>query len=53
MQIQAIAGGRTLSIAIALLLVGVFLVRLAKTKKFLPSGLMAIVGISCLIVMLV
>lgn len=41
--------GPLLSAAVSLLLVIVFLVRLAKTRKFMPAGLMAIVGIANLI----
>ncbi|MEM9816771.1 MAG: TMEM14 family protein [Cyanobacteria bacterium P01_D01_bin.6] len=38
-----------LAIAVALLLVIVFIGRLLKTRKFMPAGLMVIVGVATLI----
>ncbi|MGB3293779.1 MAG: TMEM14 family protein [Phormidesmis sp.] len=39
------ASGPALSAIVTLLLVVVFAIRLAKTRKFMPAGLMIIVGI--------
>lgn len=39
------AMGPTLSAIVSLLLVIVFAIRLAKTRKFMPAGLMIIVGV--------
>jgi uncharacterized membrane protein (UPF0136 family) len=41
--------GLWLAIAVTLLLVIVFIYRLVKTKKFMPAGLMVIVGVATLI----
>jgi len=41
--------GPTLSGAVSLLLVVVFVVRLIKTKKFMPAGLMVICGVANLL----
>ncbi len=41
---QGIASGLWLARVVALLLVVVFVVRLVKTKKFMPAGLMVMVG---------
>ena len=38
-----------LAIAVSLLLVIVFIVRLLKTRKFMPAGLMVIVGVATVI----
>lgn len=46
---QAQAWGLWLAIAVTLLLVIVFIYRLVKTKRFMPAGLMTIVGVITLI----
>jgi uncharacterized membrane protein (UPF0136 family) len=46
---QAAAWGGWLAIAVSLLLVITFIVRLIKTRKFMPAGLMVIVGVATLI----
>lgn len=51
-QLQGFAWGQTAGIAIAGLLVVVFIVRLVKTKKFMPAGLMIIAGLATLAAML-
>jgi uncharacterized membrane protein (UPF0136 family) len=51
-QLQGIAWGKPASIAIAGLLVVVFVVRLVKTKKFMPAGLMIMAGLATLTAML-
>ncbi|MEL6911540.1 MAG: TMEM14 family protein [Cyanobacteria bacterium J06629_2] len=51
MQIQGASSGLLLSKIIVLLLVVVFAIRLIKTKKFMPSGIMLAAGVvtlSCL-----
>lgn len=53
MQFRGFAFGLLLSRIIILLLVAVFTVRLTKTRKFMPSGIMLIAGVialSCLFV---
>ncbi|NEQ42270.1 MAG: hypothetical protein F6K00_01410 [Leptolyngbya sp. SIOISBB] len=47
--LQAAVWGGWLAIAVSLLLVIVFVGRLLKTRKFMPAGLMVIVGIATLI----
>ena len=47
--LQAAAWGGWLAIAVSLLLVVVFIGRLLKTRKFMPAGLMVIVGVATLI----
>jgi uncharacterized membrane protein (UPF0136 family) len=47
--IQAAAWAGWLAIAVSLLLVITFIVRLIKTRKFMPAGLMVIVGVATLI----
>lgn len=47
--LQAAAWGGWLAIAVTLLLVIVFTWRLIKTRKFMPAGLMVIVGVATLI----
>ncbi|MGD1942510.1 MAG: TMEM14 family protein [Leptolyngbyaceae cyanobacterium] len=49
--VQAQVWGLWLAIAVTLLLVVVFIVRLIKTRKFFPAGLMVAVGIGTLIVL--
>ncbi|MEL6139664.1 MAG: TMEM14 family protein [Cyanobacteria bacterium J06626_23] len=46
---QGIASGLWLARIVTLLLVVVFIVRLVKTKKFMPAGLMVAAGIITLI----
>jgi uncharacterized membrane protein (UPF0136 family) len=50
-QLQGISGARIASIAIAGALVVIFVVRLVKTKKFMPAGLMIIAGVATLVAM--
>lgn len=47
--VQGQAWGLWLAIAIAALLLTVFIFRLVKTKKFMPAGLMVIAGVATLI----
>ncbi|HEY9642795.1 MAG TPA: TMEM14 family protein [Coleofasciculaceae cyanobacterium] len=47
-QLQAAAWGLPLSIAVTLVLITVFAIRLAKTRKFMPAGLMIIAGLVAL-----
>lgn len=47
------AAGFWLAWTVSLVLVIVFVTRLIKTKKFMPAGLMVIVGIATLIALLV
>jgi len=47
--LQAATWGGWLAIAVSLLLVITFIVRLIKTRKFMPAGLMVIVGVATLI----
>jgi uncharacterized membrane protein (UPF0136 family) len=49
---KGVAWGITLAAIITAILVVVFIVRLIKTKKFMPAGIMAIAGIAALIMML-
>ena len=49
MQIQGNSLGLLISKVIILLLVIVFTVRLIKTKKFMPAGIMLIAGVAALI----
>ncbi|MEB3177546.1 MAG: TMEM14 family protein [Nostocaceae cyanobacterium] len=45
MQLQGQAWGLTLAAIVTAALVIVFAIRLAKTRKFMPAGLMIIVGL--------
>lgn len=47
--LQTAAWASWLAIAVSLLLVIVFIGRLLKTRKFMPAGLMVIVGVATLI----
>jgi uncharacterized membrane protein (UPF0136 family) len=49
-QLQGISGARIASIAIAGALVVIFAVRLVKTRKFMPAGLMIIAGVVTLVI---
>ncbi len=51
-QLQGISGARIASIAIAGVLVIVFALRFAKTRKFMPAGLMIFAGLVSLAAML-
>jgi len=51
MQLQGQAWGLILATVVTAVLVIVFAVRLAKTRKFMPAGLMAILGLVTLGVM--
>ncbi|MDJ0691576.1 MAG: TMEM14 family protein [Xenococcaceae cyanobacterium MO_188.B32] len=48
-QLKGLTIGLTLAQLITLLLVGVFTVRLIKTRKFMPAGLMLILGLVTLV----
>lgn len=48
-QLQQFSFGSTMAQVITLLLIAVFAVRLIKTRKFMPAGLMLILGIITLI----
>ena len=50
-QLQGQAWGLILATAVTALLVIVFAVRLAKTRKFMPAGLMSLLGLAALAVM--
>ncbi|NEQ85739.1 MAG: hypothetical protein F6K26_38240 [Moorea sp. SIO2I5] len=52
MQLQGQAWAQTLGIAVAAVLVIVFAIRLAKTRKFMPAGLMIVAGVVSLGVMI-
>lgn len=52
MQLQRQSWAQFLAIAVTLVLVIVFTTRLAKTRKFMPAGLMTALGVAALIVML-
>ena len=49
MQIQGNIAGLIISKIVVLLLIAVFTLRLIKTGKFMPSGIMSIAGIATLI----
>ncbi len=51
-KLQGFTWGQPAGLAIAGLLVVVFIVRLVKTKKFMPAGLMIIAGLATLAAML-
>ena len=51
MQLQGQAWGLILATVVSAVLVIVFAVRLAKTRKFMPAGLMSILGLAALAVM--
>ena len=50
-QLQGQAWGLLLAIAVSALLIVVFAIRLSKTRKFMPSGLMILGGIAALALM--
>lgn len=45
MQLQGQAWGLTLAAIITAILIIVFAIRLTKTRKFMPAGLMAVLGL--------
>lgn len=51
MQLQGQAWGLILATVVTAVLVIVFTVRLTKTRKFMPAGLMTILGVAALVVM--
>ena len=51
-QLQGQAWGLTLAVIITSILMVVFAIRLAKTRKLMPAGLMVILGLVTLVVML-
>lgn len=51
LQSQGIAWGLILGRVVTGLLIGVFIVRLVKTRKFMPAGLMVMVGVIALVLM--
>lgn len=44
--------GSVLAIIVTVALVVVFTIRLAKTRKFMPAGLMTVAGVAALVIML-
>lgn len=52
MQLQGQAWGLILATVVTAVLVIVFAVRLTKTRKFMPAGLMSVLGVATLAVML-
>ena len=52
MQLQGQGLGLILAIVVTIALVIVFAIRLAKTRKFMPAGLMTALGVAALVVML-
>lgn len=52
MQLQGQNWGLILASVVTAILVVVFVTRLAKTRKFMPAGLMTVLGVAALVVML-
>ena len=52
MQLQGQGLGLILAIVVTIALIIVFAIRLAKTRKFMPAGLMTALGVAALVVML-
>ena len=52
MQLQGQGLGLILAIVVTIALIIVFALRLAKTRKFMPAGLMTALGVAALVVML-
>lgn len=52
MQLQGQGLGLILAIVVTIALIVVFAIRLAKTRKFMPAGLMTALGVAALVVML-
>jgi uncharacterized membrane protein (UPF0136 family) len=46
------AWGLVLAVIVTVALVVVFTIRLTKTRKFMPAGLMTVVGVAALVIML-
>ncbi len=51
LQLQGQSWGLTLAVVITSILVIVFAIRLAKTRKLMPAGLMVFLGLAALIAM--
>ncbi|HCF26964.1 MAG TPA: hypothetical protein DEV81_07085 [Cyanobacteria bacterium UBA11049] len=51
-QLQGQGLGLILAIVVTIALIIVFAMRLAKTRKFMPAGLMTALGVAALVVML-
>ena len=51
LQLQGQTWGLTISLILTSILVVVFAVRLSKTRKFMPAGLMVALGLAALIAM--
>ncbi len=52
MQLQGQGLGLILALVVTIALIIVFAMRLAKTRKFMPAGLMTALGVAALVVML-
>ncbi|MGK7933940.1 MAG: TMEM14 family protein [Microcystaceae cyanobacterium] len=52
LQLAGIGWGKWLAVAITLALIVVFIIRWRKTRKWMPAGIMVIVGVACLVVMI-
>lgn len=52
MQLQGQTWGLILATVVTVFLVIVFAMRLTKTRKFIPAGLMTVLGVAALVVML-
>jgi uncharacterized membrane protein (UPF0136 family) len=52
MQLKGQAWGLVLATVVTLVLVIVFAIRLVKTRKFMPAGLMSVLGLAALAIML-
>ena len=52
MQLQRQNWGLLLATVVTVLLVIVFTIRTVKTRKFIPAGLMTVLGIAALVIML-
>lgn len=52
MQLQGQGLGLILAVVVTIALIIVFAIRLAKTRKFMPAGLMTALGVAALVVML-
>ena len=52
MQLQGQGLGLILAIVVTIALIIVFAIRLAKTRKFMPAGLMTALGVAALVIML-
>lgn len=52
MQLQGQPWGLILASVVTFVLVIVFAIRLTKTRKFMPAGLMTVLGVAALVIML-